>query len=76
MKGEGPNALDILFAARQPSQKDVALQPRGEGDPPTEHCEVCGQAVRVMVFRGTKVCSTLCEKKRKGEVDQPKAVSP
>ncbi len=39
-------------------------------------CEVCLKKIKVQIFKGTGVCSTECEKKRKGEVETEKALSP
>lgn len=46
------------------TQRDVALQPRGEGDPKTEHCVVCSQAIRVQIFKGLGVCGEAHRKMR------------
>jgi hypothetical protein len=47
-----------------PTKSAVALQPRGEGDPKTEHCVVCGKAILQMIFKGSGVCGELHRKFR------------
>jgi hypothetical protein len=41
----------------------------------SELCEVCGEAVQTMCFRGTGVCRELCRKKRDGEEPTRKALT-
>lgn len=35
--------------------------------PPSTHCVMCGSKIEVMSFKGTKVCSTKCDKAARGE---------
>lgn len=41
-----------------------------------ECCMVCGRDVVVMIFRGTRLCSQLCEKKWNQEQPKEQALNP
>jgi hypothetical protein len=55
---------DVPWWVDLPTQRDVALQPRGQEDQPTEHCAVCGNAIKQMIYRGTGLCGDNCRKKK------------
>lgn len=36
--------------------------------PTVEHCRICGRRVLIQIRKGTRICSTICEKIDKGEL--------